>query len=76
MKSTINPDGPTWAQGNPFAYRTNGFWVHASVVECRLDRVKCFSLDECQAALEVKDLQRTVLPAIRRRIKELERQGK
>lgn len=48
-----------------------GYSVHQSV-KSRLQCVKNFSLAECHAALEIKDLQVTVEKAIKRRIRKLE----
>lgn len=60
-------------EDNPFyagSYCGQPFFRNS--VEDRLDRVKEFTVAECQAALQVRGLQQTVERAIRRRLKKLE----
>ncbi len=56
---------------NPFR-GTYGYWVDA---ESRLDCVKNFNAAECQAALKVYGLQKTVRIAIERRLRKLAKEA-
>lgn len=61
--------------GNPFV---NGYYegheTMAVTVEDRLDMVKRFDLDQCCAALKLEDLQSTVVKAVERRIRKIEKE--
>jgi N-acetylmuramic acid 6-phosphate (MurNAc-6-P) etherase len=52
----------------PSVYQKNAEHVDAT---SRLELVKAFSEEQCRAALEVKDLQKTVRIAIERRLRRL-----
>ncbi|MDX1934777.1 MAG: hypothetical protein SFU56_19440 [Capsulimonadales bacterium] len=77
-RDVINPDAPERFRGNPFAKQAIGGWVASVVVECRKSDIQRFSRIECEAALAMPDLQRTLIPVIRRRLREIyemERRG-
>lgn len=63
-------------QDDPFkAGCYGGFQTYYLTVEDRNRRVKEFTLSECQAALGIPDLQKSVERAVRRRIYRLEREA-
>ena len=68
--SCMDPtDGRT---DNPFAYHNALGWPMQVVdVATRLERVKRFDADQCERALKVDGLQKTVRTAIERRLRQL-----
>lgn len=63
---------------NPFITMTLsgcGYAQHMDA-ESRISAVKSFDADECQAALKLKGLQKTVRQAIQRRRRQLEGKGR
>jgi ParB/RepB/Spo0J family partition protein len=61
---------------NPFLYHwSDGTQVLTSGVNDRIEAVRKFSADECEAALALPDLEKTVKTAIERRLRKLEKEG-
>ncbi|HRQ57633.1 MAG TPA: hypothetical protein PLN31_09450 [Azoarcus taiwanensis] len=57
---------------NPFRFRlSDGTEVETTSVDDRVRKVKAFSLDQCNAALSVAGLQKTVERAVLARIRAL-----
>lgn len=57
--------------GNPFLSESYGHVSGALDTKSRLDKVKRFNLEECEAALKVDGLQKSVEKAIHSRIRKL-----
>lgn len=61
---------------HPFYAATyNGRDTYDMTAEGRISRVFRFDLGQCRAALELPGLQKTVIAAIERRIRKLEREA-
>lgn len=61
---------------HPFYAATyNGRPTHHADAASRLLRVQRFTAEQCQAALELDDLQKSVRTAIERRIRKLQREA-
>lgn len=50
-------------------------WVGATDATSRKNMVRDFTADQCRAALKVSGLQTTVLSAVERRLRQLQREG-
>lgn len=57
---------------NPFLRSQYGQWLGSCTVEDRIRDVAQFTLADCHKALALTDLQRTVITALNRRIRNLE----
>ncbi|WP_418647240.1 hypothetical protein ACNQFN_18770 [Thauera butanivorans] len=57
---------------NPFRYRLyDGIEVETTGADDRIRKVRSFSVDQCYAALGVRDLQKTVENAIHARLRKM-----
>lgn len=61
---------------NPFAAGNyNGMQFYHITADDRIRMAKSFGLSQCQAALQVSDLQKTVEKAVRARMRQLEKEA-
>ncbi|MCD6663482.1 MAG: hypothetical protein LT082_08790 [Comamonas sp.] len=61
---------------NPFAATVyNGHQTYHITVEDRIAAVRRFTSEQCQAALALPNLQKTVARAVHSRLRQLERDG-
>jgi hypothetical protein len=60
------------ANNHPFAVSPKSAWIHCDV-ESRLALVRTFNKEQCNAALALTDMQKTVRVACERRLRKLEK---
>lgn len=62
--------------GNPFLEKGYKGMVYGAVdAQSRLDMVKHFNLEQCEAALKVEGLQKSVEKAVQSRMRKLSKDG-
>jgi len=68
---------PITGKAHPFYSNSYlGHDCYAQSVPDRLERVAHFDLNQCQQALQISPMQKSVITAIERRIRQLQREAK